>query len=470
MPVEKKNQIILEDVLIEDIAGEGKALARVDGKVVFVPLAAPGDVVDVRVKKDLDRYAEGHPVRIKKQSKIRVKPVCGHFGICGGCHWQHLPYEKQLYYKHKHVIFNFVKLGRLRNFESRYILPSEDTYYYRNKLEFTFSTQRWLDKDELQEKKRNEIDTRGLGYYLPGKYFKILDIKKCHLQPEPSNDMRLALKKYAIDNNLDLFEQRLNEGFIRSIIIRNSSFGQWLIIVTFHYDSPLIAQVLDFLKSKFQEISSIYYVINPNFSDVITGLQARHYYGEKHITEEMESLRFRVSPKAFYQVNSKQAYQMYKIAREYAGLTGRETVYDLYTGTGTIALFVARSCKKVVGIDYVEEAIDDARINATDNDIDNAVFYAGDMKEILNEEFIEKEGQPDVIITDPPRAGMHEDVVKVILEAAPAKIVYVSCNPATQVRDIRNLTDRYRLKKIQPVDMFPQTYHVENIALLERKD
>lgn len=466
--MEHKKQTILEDVVIEDIGGEGKALARVDGKIVFVPLAVPGDVVDVRVKKDLERYAEGQPVRIKKQSKFRIEPVCEHFGVCGGCHWQHLPYEKQLYYKHKQVIFTFVRLGKLKGFESLYILPSKHPYFYRNKLEFTFSKQRWLNKKELKAPP-GEVEKRGLGFYLPKKYFKVIDIKKCHLQPEPSNAIRLELKKYAFENNLDVFEQQLSEGFIRSIIVRNTLAGQWLAMVTFHYEAPKIENVLNHLKNQFPEIISIYYVINPNFSDVITNLEAHHYWGETHILEEMEGLQFRISPKSFYQPNAVQAYTLYKVAREFASLTGNETVYDLYTGTGTIACFIAGKSKKVVGIDYVDEAISDARINSETNHIQNAVFYAGDMKEVLTDEFIEKEGHPDVIITDPPRAGMHEDVIKVILNAAPQKIVYVSCNPSTQVRDINLLKEKYVLKKIQPVDMFPQTYHVENVALLEKK-
>lgn len=466
--VERKKNHIIENVVVEDIGGEGKALARVNGKIVFIPKAVPGDVVDVRVKKDFERYAEGQPVRIRKHSNLRVEPKCVHFGVCGGCHWQHLPYQKQLYYKHKQVIYTFVRLGKLKGFESCYILPSKHAYRYRNKLEFTFSKQRWLDKNELNVDK-TLVDSRGLGFYLPRKYFKILDIHTCHLQPEPSNTIRLALKKFAFDNNLDLFEQRENKGFIRSIIIRNSSKNNWMIVVTFHHESPLIKDVLDFLQNEFPQITSVHYVINPHFSDVITHLGATHYSGDACLLEEMEGLRFRIGPKSFYQPNTAQAHLLYKVAREFATLNGNETVYDLYTGTGTIANFLARHCRKVVGIEYVEEAIADARINSNDNGIENAVFYAGDMKDILGESLFQKEGRPDVIITDPPRAGMHSDVIGAILNAEPQKIVYVSCNPSTQVRDIKQLTEKYELLKIQPVDMFPQTYHVENVALLKKR-
>lgn len=463
----KKKQAIIEDVFIEDIGGEGKALARVDGKIVFVPLAAPGDVVDIRVKKDFEQYAEGHPIRIKKQSKLRIEPACEHFGTCGGCHWQHLPYEKQLYYKHKQIIFTFVKLGRLRGFESGYILPSKQTYFYRNKLEFTFSRQRWLTREELNTTD-GKTDTSGLGFYLPRKYFKLLDINKCYLQPDPSNAIRLALKKFAIENNLHIFDQQQNNGFIRNIIIRNTTKGQWMALVTFHHESRLIEKTLTFLQNEFPEIVSLYYVINSNFSDVITNLPAIHFQGETHIVEEMEGLQFKISPKSFYQPNAKQALTLYRVARNFANLTGKETVYDLYTGTGTIANFVASESKKVVGIDYVEEAIADARVNSKNNKIENTVFYAGDMKTVLDEDLIMKEGRPDIIITDPPRAGMHKEVINVILKAHPERIVYVSCNPSTQVRDINQLKEKYKLTRIQPVDMFPQTYHVENVALLER--
>lgn len=465
----RKKKPLLEDVLIEDIGGEGKALSRFEGKILFVPMAIPGDVVDVQIQKSKKSYSEGYVTQYKKFSDMRIDAKCEHFGVCGGCSWQHLPYEKQLMYKQKQVVDFFVRLGKLTGFEARYILPSEKTYYYRNKLEYSFSAQRWLSNEEI-ESGEEKIDRRGLGFFLPKKFFRILDINSCHLQPEPSNSIRQELKKFVIENNLEPYDQRANVGFIRSVIIRNTSIGEWLIIVTFHHESPWIAKILDHLRDKFPELTSIYFVINPKVNDVITDLKTMFYWGKPHITEEMEGLKFRISPKSFYQTNSHQAYTLYKVTRDFAGLKGDEVVYDLYTGTGTIANFVAGSCKKVVGVEYIEEAIVDARINSADNNITNTVFYAGDMKDVLKEELIEKEGAPDVIITDPPRAGMHPDVVKTILKAKPKKVVYVSCNPSTQVRDIQMMEEDYKLIRIQPVDMFPQTFHVENVALLERKE
>lgn len=459
---------MLEDVLIEDIGGEGKALSRVEGKVLFVPMAIPGDVVDVQVQKSKKSYAEGYVTQYKKFSDLRIDAKCEHFGVCGGCSWQHLPYEKQLMYKQKQVVDFFVRLGKLSGFEARYILPSENIYYYRNKLEYSFSTQRWLSNEEIESGEEN-IDRRGLGFYLPKKFFRILDINNCHLQPEPSNSIRIELKKFVIGNDLEPYDQRENVGFIRSMIIRNTSIGEWLIIVTFHHESPWITKILDHLREKFPQLTSIYYVINPKVNDVITDLEATFYWGKPHITEDMEGLKFKISPKSFYQTNSQQAYTLYKVTRDFACLKGDEVVYDLYTGTGTIANFIAGSCKKVVGIEYIEEATVDARINSADNKITNTVFYAGDMKDVLTEKLIEKESVPDVIITDPPRAGMHPDVVKTILKAKPKKVVYVSCNPSTQVRDIQMMEEDYKLIRIQPVDMFPQTFHVENVALLERR-
>ncbi len=465
----RKKKPLLEDVLIEDIGAEGKALARIEGKVLFVPLAIPGDVVDVQVQKSKKSYLEGYVTQFKKLSDTRVDAKCEHFGVCGGCSWQPLPYEKQLMYKQKQVVSFFERQGKLKDFEARNILPSENTYYYRNKLEFSFSAQRWLSNEEIENGEEN-IDRRAVGFYLPKKFFRILDIKNCYLQPEPSNSIRLELRKFVFENNLEPYDQRNNVGFIRNIIIRNTSVGEWMVIIAFHNDSQWISKILEHLREKFSQITSLYYVINPKVNDVITDLEAKFYWGKPHITEEMEGLKFRISPKSFYQTNSQQAYTLYKVTRDFAELKRDEVVYDLYTGTGTIANFIAGSCKKVVGIEYVEEAIVDARINSADNEIKNTVFYAGDMKDVLTETLIEKEGLPDVIITDPPRAGMHPAVVKTILKAKPKKIVYVSCNPATQVRDIQMLEEDYKLVRIQPVDMFPQTFHVENVALLVRRD
>ncbi|MFW6370558.1 MAG: 23S rRNA (uracil(1939)-C(5))-methyltransferase RlmD [Bacteroidota bacterium] len=465
----KKKQPILEDVLIEDVGAEGKSLARVEGKVIFVPMMLPGDVVDVQLRKNKDNFAEGYPLRIKKYSDLRIKPECEHFGVCGGCHWQHLPYEKQLEYKEKQVLDIFERLGQIRGFEARPILPSEKVYRYRNKLEFTFSRMRWLTNEEIKSGEEN-LDKRGLGFFMPKKFFRILDINECHLQPEPSNAIRIALKEFVLENGLEIYDPRMMEGFIRSIIVRNTSTNEWLIIVTFHHESEWIQKTLDYLIEKFPQLTSVHYVINPKVNDVITDLPTISYYGKPFISEEMEGLSFKISPKSFYQTNSKQAYNLYKITRDFAELTGDETVYDLYAGTGTIANFIARSCKQVIGVEYVEEAVVDARINSEDNGIKNTTFVAGDMKDVMNEEFLEKHGRPNVIITDPPRAGMHKDVVKTILKAAPDKIVYVSCNPATQMRDIKLMNEDYQLIRMQPVDMFPHTYHVENVALLKRKD
>jgi 23S rRNA (uracil1939-C5)-methyltransferase len=460
---------LLEKVEITAIASEGKALGRVDDKVVFVPMLVPGDVVDIQVTIKRKSYMEGYVVKQHKFSELRQDARCSHFGTCGGCKWQHLPYEKQLEFKHQQVIDNLTRIGRFELPEINPIIGSEDQYYYRNKLEFTFSNKRWLTKEEigsqLDIKQRN-----ALGFHIPGMFDKILDINECFLQSEISNRIRNSIKEYAQEHNISFHDIRDHKGLLRTLIIRTSSSGELMVIVNLYQEDADVREgLLNHIKDSFPEITSLMYVINHKPHDSIGDLEVKLFSGNDHMIEEMEDLKFKVGPKSFYQTNSKQAYELYKLAREYAGLTGKETVYDLYTGTGTIANFVAGSAKKVVGLEYVPEAIEDAKVNSEINGIKNTSFFAGDMKDVLNEEFIEKNGKPDVIITDPPRPGMHEAVVKTILKASPEKIVYVSCNPATQARDISLMSEFYKVEKVQPVDMFPQTHHVENIILLRLK-
>ena len=460
---------LLEKVEITAIASEGKALGRVDDKVVFVPMLVPGDVVDIQVTIKRKSYMEGYVVKQHKFSELRQDARCSHFGTCGGCKWQHLPYEKQLEFKHQQVIDNLTRIGRFELPEINPIIGSEDQYYYRNKLEFTFSNKRWLTKEEigsqLDIKQRN-----ALGFHIPGMFDKILDINECFLQSEISNRIRNSIKEYAQEHNISFHDIRDHKGLLRTLIIRTSSSGELMVIVNLYQEDADVREgLLNHIKDSFPEITSLMYVINHKPHDSIGDLEVKLFSGNDHMIEEMEDLKFKVGPKSFYQTNSKQAYELYKLAREYAGLTGKETVYDLYTGTGTIANFVAGSAKKVVGLEYVPEAIEDAKVNSEINGIKNTSFFAGDMKDVLNEEFIEKNGKPDVIITDPPRPGMHEAVVKTILKASPEKIVYVSCNPATQARDISLMSEFYKVEKVQAVDMFPQTHHVENIVLLRLK-
>ncbi|PRZ00370.1 23S rRNA (uracil1939-C5)-methyltransferase [Marinilabilia salmonicolor] len=465
----RRNKPLLERLVISDVAAEGKALGRVNDTVVFVPLAAPGDVVDVQVTKKRKKYFEGRPVKFHHLSEMRAEPFCEHFGICGGCKWQHLPYSEQVKFKQREVLNNLQRIGKVELPEISPILASPQERFYRNKLEFTFSNKRWLSLEEMESEE--VIDNKnGLGFHIPGMFDKVIDIKECHLQRQPSNDIRLAIRNYALQNNWTFFDLRAQEGFLRTLIIRTTSIGETMIIVVFfHEDEEKRNRLFEHLREQFPEVTSWMYVINEKKNDTITDQEVVLQYGRDHIFEEMEGLKFKIGPKSFYQTNSDQAYNLYKVARNFAGLTGDETVYDLYTGTGTIANFIAGNAKKVVGIEYVPEAIEDAHINSEINNIENTRFFAGDMKDLLNHDLFEKEGFPDVIITDPPRAGMHEDVVRTILNAAPEKIVYVSCNSATQARDINILDARYRVTAIQPVDMFPHTHHVENVALLERK-
>lgn len=465
----KKLDLILENVKIEAVAAEGKSLAHVDGTVVFVEFAVPGDIVNVKVTKKKKNYMEGFILEIVKPSEDRLQPFCEHFGICGGCRWQPLPYDMQLKAKQQQVWDQLVRIGHLEIPDISPILPSDKTKYYRNKLEFTFSNKRWIynneDPDSLTDEER-----LGLGFHV-GKFFdKVLDIKHCSLQPEPSNEIRLFIREYAVTHNLEFYNIRENTGFLRNIIVRNNQVGDVMLTVCFAYDDQdKIVPMLDAIAAEFPQIKSLHYVINEKLNDSISDLDCILYKGEDAIWETMGKLKFKIGPKSFYQTNSEQAYKLYSVAKEFAALTGNEVVYDLYTGTGTIAQFISDKASKVIGIEYVKEAIEDARINAEANGITNCTFFDGDMKDILTADFIKEHGKPEVMIIDPPRAGMHPDVVKVIMEAAPERIVYVSCNPASQARDLAMMSPMYEITAVQPVDMFPHTMHVENVCALKLK-
>lgn len=472
MARKKKELPLLEKITITDVAAEGKALARVDDLVVFVPYVVPGDVVDLQVKRKKHHYAEAVAVRFHEMSQIRAVPFCEHYGVCGGCKWQCLPYEEQIKYKQKQVEDNLNRIGKIELPKISPILGSKKTEFYRNKLEFTFSNKRWLTDDEVkQDVKYNQMNA--VGFHIPGAFDKVLAIEKCWLQDDISNRIRNTIRDYAYDHDLTFFDLRNQNGLLRNVMIRTASTGEVMVLlqckVTSHEEESQMLTLLQFIADKFPEITSLLYVINNKCNDTITDLDVHLYKGNDHIFEEMEGLRFKVGPKSFYQTNSEQAYNLYKVARTFANLTGEELVYDLYTGTGTIANFVSKQARKVIGIEYVPEAIEDAKINSSINQIENTLFYAGDMKDILTHEFIEEHGRPDVIITDPPRAGMHNDVIEAILFASPKRIVYVSCNPATQARDLQLLDQKYRVAAVQPVDMFPHTHHVENVVLLEKR-
>ena len=438
--------------------------------VIFVPFVAPGDVVDIQLTRKKNSYAEGKAVHFHSYSPHRVEPFCQHFGVCGGCKWQHIPYEDQLKYKQKQVLDNLTRIGKVQPEEVLPILGSAKTTFYRNKLEFTFSNKKWLTEEEV--KSGVTPDTwNGVGFHIPTLFDKVLDIQKCWLQDDISNRIRNCIKAYCLSHEgYPFFDLRNQEGFIRTLMIRTASTGDLMVVVVFfHEDQERREALLSHVAEQFPEITSLLYVINGKCNDTITDQEVIVFKGKDHIIEEMEGLHFKVGPKSFYQTNSEQAYNLYKVARSFAGLTGNELVYDLYTGTGTIANFVARQSKQVIGIEYVPEAIEDAKVNASLNGLENTLFYAGDMKDILTSDFIQQHGRPDVIITDPPRAGMHDDVIKTILAAEPKRVVYVSCNPATQARDLSLLDVKYALKKVQPVDMFPHTHHVENVVLLEKR-
>jgi len=457
----------LEALTIEKVVAEGKALARRDDLVIFVENVIPGDVVDVKIRKKKPSYLEGIPVKFHRYSPERVEPFCRHFGVCGGCKWQFLPYKQQLAYKQQQVIDAFERIGHLELPEVTPIMPSPQTTFYRNKMEFSFTNRRWLDKSEMdlpgEEKQHN-----GLGMHVPRMFDKVVDLQECHLQPDPSNAIRNDIRDFAIEQGYSFFDIRKQTGFLRSLIIRTTSIEEIMVIVVFFYeDAEAREALLEHIRWTFPQIHSLMYVINPKKNDSIADLDVHRYSGRDHVFEEMEGLSFKLGPKTFYQTNSQQALRLYQQAREYAELDGDEVVYDLYTGSGSIANFIACSSEKVVGLEYVPEAIEDARANAAYNSIDNVFFYAGDMKDLLTQEFIREQGHPDVVIADPPRAGMHKHVIRALREAAPGRIVYISCNPATQARDIGMLSDMYEVTAFRPVDMFPHTYHVENVALLE---
>ena len=466
----KKELPILENVTIQAVAAEGKAVARVDDKVVFVPFVAPGDVADLKVKKKKNSYMEAVAVNFHHFSELRQQPLCAHFGICGGCKWQHLIYQEQIKAKQQQVIDCLTRIGKIELPEVSPILGSEKIYEYRNKLEFGFSDKRWLTDEEIAKDVKYD-SMNALGFHITGAFDKILDIQQCHLMDDINNSIRNEIRDYAIQHGLSFYDLRLNQGLLRSIMIRNSNSGELMLLVQFRIENQKEREeamnLMSHIHEAFPQITSLLYVDNHKCNDTFADQTVNVFYGNEFIYEIMEDLKFKVGPKSFYQTNTDQALNLYKVARDFAQLQGEELVYDLYTGTGTIANFVARSAKKVIGIEYVEDAILDARVNSQINGIDNTVFFAGDMKDILNQEFIQTHGRPDVIITDPPRAGMHKDVIDTIIFAQPKKIVYVSCNPATQARDIQLLESLYKVVKVQPVDMFPHTQHVENVVLLE---
>lgn len=458
---------MLEQIEITGVAAEGKAIARFDNQVIFLSNVVPGDIVDIQLTKKRKSYMEGIPVHFHKKSVERAEPFCSHFGTCGGCKWQNLPYERQLNYKQQQVIDTFIRIGKVELPAISPIIGSGFTQYYRNKLEFTFSNRRWLKKEEINSEVKQ---MNGLGFHIPGRFDKVLDIEKCYLQKEPSNQIRLFINQYAIENQLDFFDLRKQSGFLRTLIIRTTETGELMVIlVFFHENEGKRVELLNALKVRFEEITSLFFIINTKANDTITDLEFFLYHGKDHILEKMDDLVFKIGPKSFYQTNSKQAHELYKIASEFACIDSHHIVYDLYTGTGTIANFVARKAKKVIGLEYMPEAIEDAKKNSELNGIENTLFFAGDIRDILSEEFVINHGHPDVMIVDPPRTGMHKDVVEQICKILPDRIVYVSCNPATQARDIQLMDEYYKVTRIQPVDMFPHTHHVENIALLERR-
>jgi 23S rRNA (uracil1939-C5)-methyltransferase len=473
----KKPLPVLENISVTDASSDGQSIARTDEYVIFIKGAVPGDVVDLQITRKKSKYREANTIAVKHASEKRTAPVCKHFGTCGGCKWQNMSYEWQLFYKQKQVTDALTRLAKIELPEIQQIYPSQKVYFYRNKLEFTFSNKKWLTLEQINDKdlsfgeEAGEISRNALGFHIPGMFDKILDIDTCYLQEEPSNAIRNEIKNYALTNKLTFFDIREQLGLLRNIIIRSTSTGEWMLIFSFFYnDKEVIRKLMDHISEKFPQITSLQYVINSKKNDTISDLDIILYKGNDSIYENMEGLKFKIGPKSFYQTNSEQAYELYKITRELAAIRNTDVVYDLYTGTGTIANFVAHQAKKVVGVEYIPAAIEDAKINSSINNITNTVFYAGDMKDVLNDAFIISNGRPDVIITDPPRAGMHDDVTNKILEIGPERIVYVSCNPATQARDLQLLDTKYKVTKVQPVDMFPQTHHVENVVLLELRN
>jgi 23S rRNA (uracil1939-C5)-methyltransferase len=465
MKIKKPNKIVT-GVEIIDTSSEGKAVAKIDDLVVFVEGAVPGDVCTIQINRIKKKFAEAKLIELERPSSERIDAMCKHFGTCGGCKWQHLNYDSQLKYKQKHVSEALKRIGKVdvNNFKS--ILGAKEIYNYRNKLEFTFSAKKWLTKEEISSGK--EFNRNALGFHIPGLFDKIIDIETCYLQQDPSNAIRNEVRDFALKNEFSFFDIKEKHGFLRNLLIRNTNKGELMVLFSFFREEKENREaLLEHIKNKFPQITSLLYIINPKGNETFHDLDVHCYYGRDFIIEEMEGLQFKIGPKSFFQTNSNQAYELYKVAREFAGLSGNELVYDLYTGTGSIACFIASKAKKVIGIEYVEAAIEDAKENAKINNIKNAFFYAGDMKDLLTKDFIDMQGMPDVIITDPPRAGMHEDVINVLNEIKAKKIVYVSCNPSTQARDLALLSNNYKVSVIQPVDMFPQTHHIETVAILE---
>ena len=465
----RKELPVVENVEITGVAAEGKSIARVDDMVVFIPYGAPGDVVNIKLDKKKRSYAEAHIVDLVKPSPDRVTPTCEHFGVCGGCKWQHIPYESQLRYKRDQVVDALTRIAKVEIPEVNPTLGSKETFCYRNKLEYTFSCKCWITFEDLRSG-REIADRNALGFHIPGAFDKVLDIKKCWLQDDLSNRIRLFVRQYALAKGYEFYDIKAQQGLMRTLMVRIASTGEVMLIVVFaRPEQEKIDDMMGAIAAEFPEITSLLYVVNQKVNDTIADQEVITYRGRDYINEEMEGLQFRIGPKSFYQTNSLQAYELYKVARRMACLKPDDLVYDLYTGTGTIANFVARQVKKVVGIEYVPEAIADAKLNSEVNGIDNTIFFAGDMKDVLTDGFIAEHGRPDVMIIDPPRAGMYEDVVNVILNARPERIVYVSCNPATQARDLALMDSLYRVEEVQPVDMFPHTHHVENVVRMTRR-
>ncbi len=465
----RKKLPFYEEVTIEDIAAEGKSIARIEDIVVFVPGAIPGDVVDLQVTRKRKNYREARITNFRKYSDLRTDPFCEHFGTCGGCKWQHLPYAEQLKYKEKQVYDVLSRIGKINIGKKNPIIGAEKTQFYRNKLEYTFSNHRWLS-DEEAAGDETFSNRNGLGFHVPGRFDRVVDVNKCYLQEDPSNQIRNAARDFALDNQLSFYDHKTNEGLLRNLIIRTTTTGEVMVVLSVQFDEPGIYEMLEHISESVESITSLMYVINAKKNETLYDQDIRTFKGRNHIFEELDGLKFKIGPKSFFQTNSTQALRLYRKAKEYAGLTGSEIVYDLYTGTGTIANYVAGTSKKVVGIESVPEAIEDAHINSELNGIDNTLFHAGDMKDIFTPEFVAANGHPDVIITDPPRAGMHQDVIRELLRIEPGRIVYVSCNPATQARDAELLSEKYDCIESQPVDMFPHTHHIENILLLEKRD
>ncbi|UOX33768.1 23S rRNA (uracil(1939)-C(5))-methyltransferase RlmD [Flavobacterium sediminilitoris] len=466
----RTEKIVFENVKVLDAGAKGVSVAKApDGKVIFIPNVVPGDVVDVQTMKKRKAYYEGKATTIHEFSTDRVDVVCDHFGACGGCKWQNMHYDKQLFYKNQEVYNNLKRIGKIEMPEFEPILGSEKQFFYRNKMEFGFSNSRWMTDEEIKSGKEFE-HKNALGFHIPRMWDKILDIEKCHLQQDPSNAIRNEIKEFAVANGLEFFNPRAHEGLLRTLMIRTASTGEIMVLIQFFKeDKEQRELLLNFLAERFPEITSLLYVINGKPNDTIYDQDIKLFKGREYILEEMEGLHFSINAKSFYQTNSDQAYELYKITRDFAGLTGEELVYDLYTGTGTIAQFVSKQAKKVIGVEAVPEAIADAKENAKRNSITNCEFFVGDMKNVFNDDFIKAHGHPDVIITDPPRDGMHKDVVAQILKIAPKKVVYVSCNSATQARDLALMDEMYKVVRVRPVDMFPQTHHVENVVLLEKR-